>query len=106
MPEIAEIALNLGAIIAIRKGAFGNMAPLNLTRMQNIVKTLSHEDRILGRVISGGSQLSLKNELGQALVHEIENGFFEKKLINNALVACQLHLPFTLFHTFRNTFAN
>ena len=41
-----------------------------------------------------------------ALVYEIENGFFEKKLINNALVVRQLHLPFTLFHTFRNTSAN
>ena len=74
--------------------------------MEKIVKALSHEDRILGRIVSGGSQVSPGNELGRALVYEIENGFFEKKLINNALVVRQLHLPFTLFHTFRNTSAN
>ena len=40
------------------------------------------------------------------LVQEIKCGFFEKKLVNNALVSCQLHLPFTLFHTFRKTSSN
>lgn len=71
--------------------------------MEKIVKMLSHEDRILGRVFSGGSQVSPNNEAGQVLVHEIKNGFFEKKLINDALVSCQLHLPFNVFHAFRKT---
>ncbi len=83
--------------------AIDRIAPLTLRLMEKIIKMLSHQDRILGRVFSGGSQVSPKNEVGQVLVHEIKNGFFEKKLIDNALVSCPLHLPFTLFHTFRNT---
>ncbi len=74
--------------------------------MEKIVKMLSHQDRIVGRVFSGGSQVSQSNEVGKVLVHEIKNGFFEKKLINDALVSCPLHLPFTLFHTFRKTSVN
>ena len=74
--------------------------------MKKIVKVLSHKDRILGRIISGGSQISLKHEIGKALVNEIKNGFFEKKTVNNTVVARQLHLPFTLFHTFRKTQLN
>jgi hypothetical protein len=74
--------------------------------MEKIVKALSHEDRVLGRIVSGGSQVSSQNEMGKILIHEISQGFFERKRINNTLMACQLHLPFTVFHTFRNTSAN
>ncbi|MGB3780722.1 MAG: hypothetical protein WA960_20325 [Tunicatimonas sp.] len=74
--------------------------------MEKIVKALSHEDRILGRIVSGGSQVSSQNEVGQILIQEISKGFFERKCTNNARFACQLYLPFTLFHTFRNTSAN
>ena len=71
--------------------------------MKKIAKLLSHEDRISGRVLSGGCRLSLNSEIGRSLTHEIERGFFEKKIFDNVLIARQLYLPFTLFHTFRKT---
>ena len=71
--------------------------------MKKIARLLSHEDRISGRVLSGGCCLSLNSEIGKSLTHEIKHGFFEKRVLNDMLVARQLYLPFTLFHTFRKT---
>ena len=71
--------------------------------MKDITKVLSHQDRVFGRIISGGCQVSPKHKTGIALVNEIERGFFEKKVINGTAVARPLHLPFTIFSTFRAT---
>lgn len=71
--------------------------------MKKVIRILSHEDRITGRVISGGSEVSLNREVEKVLIHEIKNGFFEKKIFNNTVVARQLYLPFTLFNAFRTT---
>lgn len=72
--------------------------------MRKIIKVLSHQDRIYGRIISGGSQIS-KDEEGMMLAEEIEKGFFEKKSVNisNYAVTCPLYIPFNLFNAFRST---
>ena len=74
--------------------------------MENFVKALSHQDRILGRILSGGSQVSLAHQVGKTLVSAIENGFFEKKEVNGIKVARQLCIPFTLFSVFKETLPN
>lgn len=74
--------------------------------MEKVVKALSHQDRVFGRVISGGSQMSLSHEMGKTLAIAIRNGFFEKKTIEGIRVHQQLYLPFTLFNVLRETSSN
>ena len=74
--------------------------------MKSSVKLLSNEGRILGRIISGGSQASPKHQLGRSLASAIANGFFEKKTVEGIQVARSLSLSFTLFNILRETPSN
>ena len=74
--------------------------------MENFVKVLSHQDRVSGRVISGGSQISPTHQVSKALIGAIENGFFEKKEVEGVKVVRQLHISFTLFNAFKEAFLN
>ncbi|MEQ9440028.1 MAG: hypothetical protein RIG62_13315 [Cyclobacteriaceae bacterium] len=69
--------------------------------MRNIVKALSHKDRVFGRIISGGSVVS-KDQEGKILMEEIQNGFFEKETARPCLLTPKLYLPYNLFNSFRN----
>lgn len=73
--------------------------------MRKIVKVLSHQDRVSGRILSGGSVVS-RNREGEILVQEIENGFFEKRRCNNFSSSPYLYLPHDLFNSFRVTCPN
>ncbi|MEO0330825.1 MAG: hypothetical protein AAF223_03930 [Bacteroidota bacterium] len=70
--------------------------------MKKIIKVLSRQERVHGRVISGGSQNSINHEDGKALADEIRSGFFEKK----GLVHAQLFLPYTVFNRLRQVQPN
>ena len=74
--------------------------------MENFTKALSHHDRVVGRVISGGSRVSRTHQVGKTLVNAIENGFFEKKEIEGIRVARPLAIPFTLFNAFKEMLLN
>ena len=74
--------------------------------MKCSVKALSHQQRVLGRVISGGSQASLQHEIGRALAYAIENGFFESRSVEGIRIARLLGLPFTFLNTFKESSLN
>ena len=74
--------------------------------MEDFTKVLSHQDRVLGRVISGGIQVSSALPTGKTLIRAIENGFFEKKEIEGTKVAQLLRISFAQFNTFKKTLPN
>ncbi len=73
--------------------------------MRKIVKALSREERVHGRVISGGSQIYENNE-GKVLIDEIKYGFFEKKNVAGASNIGQLYLSYEAFAKFRKILLN
>ncbi|MGB3589997.1 MAG: hypothetical protein WBA23_25845 [Tunicatimonas sp.] len=68
--------------------------------MKKIVKALSRQERVHGRVISGGSQIYENNE-GKVLIDEIKYGFFERKSTTGASSFGQLYLSYEAFSKFR-----
>ncbi|WKN45169.1 hypothetical protein [Tunicatimonas pelagia] len=73
--------------------------------MKKIVKALSRQERVHGRVISGGSQI-YENDEGQVLIDEIKYGFFEKKNGASAPSTGQLHLSYDAFAKLRKILLN
>lgn len=73
--------------------------------MRKIVKALSRQERVHGRVISGGSQI-YDNDDGQVLIDEIKYGFFEKKDVTDAPNTGQLYLSYDAFAKLRKMLLN